>query len=44
MSCTDSDPKIVAEVSRGLGEAMHGVLAFPGSYAPPKRAGSWIWR
>jgi 4-hydroxybenzoyl-CoA reductase subunit alpha len=22
-----------------LGEALHGVLAFPGSYAPPKRAG-----
>ena len=24
-----------------LGEAMHGVLAFPGSYAPPKRAGKY---
>jgi len=24
-----------------LGEAMHGVLAFPGSYAPPKRAGTY---
>jgi len=24
-----------------LGEAMHGVLAFPGSYAPPKRAGKF---
>jgi 4-hydroxybenzoyl-CoA reductase subunit alpha len=24
-----------------LGEAMHGVLAFPGSYAPPKRAGQY---
>src|ERR687892_392658 len=24
-----------------LGEAMHGVLAFPGSYAPPKRAGRY---
>ena len=24
-----------------LGEALHGVLAFPGSYAPPKRAGKY---
>jgi 4-hydroxybenzoyl-CoA reductase subunit alpha len=24
-----------------LGESMHGVLAFPGSYAPPKRAGKY---
>ena len=24
-----------------LGEAMHGVLAFPGSYAPPRRAGKY---
>jgi 4-hydroxybenzoyl-CoA reductase subunit alpha len=24
-----------------LGEALHGVLAFPGSYAPPKRAGKF---
>jgi len=24
-----------------LAEAMHGVLAFPGSYAPPKRAGKY---
>jgi len=24
-----------------LGEAIHGVLAFPGSYAPPKRAGKY---
>jgi CO/xanthine dehydrogenase Mo-binding subunit len=24
-----------------LGEAMHGVLVFPGSYAPPKRAGKF---
>jgi len=24
-----------------LGEARHGVLAFPGSYAPPKRAGKY---
>jgi len=24
-----------------LGEAAHGVLAFPGSYAPPKRAGKY---
>ena len=24
-----------------LGEAMHGVLAFPGSYAPPKRAATF---
>jgi len=24
-----------------LGEAQHGVLAFPGSYAPPKRAGKY---
>ncbi len=24
-----------------LGEAMHGVLAFPGSYAPPQRAGKY---
>ncbi|MBI2493525.1 MAG: molybdopterin-dependent oxidoreductase [Candidatus Rokubacteria bacterium] len=24
-----------------LGEAMHGVLAFPGAYAPPKRAGKF---
>ncbi|HEV8142285.1 MAG TPA: molybdopterin cofactor-binding domain-containing protein [Methylomirabilota bacterium] len=24
-----------------LGEAMHGVLAFPGSYAPPRRAGKF---
>src|SRR5687768_1869674 len=24
-----------------LGEAMHGVLAFPGAYAPPKRAGKY---
>ena len=24
-----------------LGEAMHGVLAYPGSYAPPKRAGKY---
>ena len=24
-----------------MGESMHGVLAFPGSYAPPKRAGKY---
>ncbi|HXG05276.1 MAG TPA: molybdopterin cofactor-binding domain-containing protein [Candidatus Binatia bacterium] len=24
-----------------LGESMHGVLAFPGSYAPPRRAGKY---
>jgi CO/xanthine dehydrogenase Mo-binding subunit len=24
-----------------LGEAMHGVLAFPGAYAPPRRAGKY---
>jgi 4-hydroxybenzoyl-CoA reductase subunit alpha len=24
-----------------LGESMHGVLAFPGSYAPPRRAGTY---
>ena len=24
-----------------LGESMHGVLAYPGSYAPPKRAGKY---
>jgi 4-hydroxybenzoyl-CoA reductase subunit alpha len=24
-----------------LGESMHGVLAFPGSYAPPKRSGKY---
>src|SRR4029453_18661773 len=35
----DWDKAVTFSQAIELAEAMHGVLAFPGSYAPPKRAG-----
>ena len=38
----DDDAKSVSfQDAVVLGESMHGVLAFPGSYAPPRRAGKY---
>jgi 4-hydroxybenzoyl-CoA reductase alpha subunit len=37
----DWDKAVAFAQAVELGEAMHGVLAFPGSYAPPKRAGKF---
>lgn len=37
----DEDKGVAFPEAVALGEAMHGVLAFPGSYAPPKRAGKY---
>jgi len=37
----DWDRAVPFEKAVELGEAIHGVLAFPGSYAPPKRAGRY---
>ena len=37
----DWDKAVAFAQAVELGEAMHGVLAFPGSYAPPKRAGKY---
>src|SRR6266581_623803 len=37
----DWDKAVTFAQAVELGEAMHGVLAFPGSYAPPKRAGKY---
>jgi 4-hydroxybenzoyl-CoA reductase alpha subunit len=37
----DWDKAITFAQAVELGEAMHGVLAFPGSYAPPRRAGKF---
>jgi CO/xanthine dehydrogenase Mo-binding subunit len=37
----DWDKAVAFAQAVELGEAMHGVLAFPGSYAPPKRAGTY---
>ena len=37
----DWDKAVLFARAVELGEALHGVLAFPGSYAPPKRAGKY---
>ncbi len=37
----DWDKAVPFATAVELGEALHGVLAFPGSYAPPKRAGKY---
>jgi 4-hydroxybenzoyl-CoA reductase alpha subunit len=37
----DREPALTFAQAVELGEAMHGVLAFPGSYAPPRRAGKY---
>jgi 4-hydroxybenzoyl-CoA reductase subunit alpha len=37
----DWDKAVTFPQAVELAEAMHGVLAFPGSYAPPKRAGKY---
>jgi 4-hydroxybenzoyl-CoA reductase alpha subunit len=37
----DWDKAVTFAQAVELAEAMHGVLAFPGSYAPPKRAGKY---
>src|SRR5499425_424458 len=37
----DPDRGMTFAEAVALGESMHGVLAFPGSYAPPKRAGKY---
>jgi 4-hydroxybenzoyl-CoA reductase subunit alpha len=37
----DWDKAVTFPQAIELAEAMHGVLAFPGSYAPPKRAGKY---
>jgi CO/xanthine dehydrogenase Mo-binding subunit len=37
----DEDRGVSFAEAVALGESLHGVLAFPGSYAPPKRAGKY---
>jgi 4-hydroxybenzoyl-CoA reductase subunit alpha len=37
----DQEKGMTFAEAAALGESMHGVLAFPGSYAPPKRAGKY---